>query len=159
MIVTQYDRLDGFHALDFDTSVTLLLQASIRVLVSPLWRPKVCHIAMRRPDLGQHEDVPTLAAVGHHVVAGVPLEILKDCQQEDHSGGACGGCHRAVIQHGVPECGQLNRFDAGHGTSGRGSFDPSTNSGLRSPSRVSCLAVSRRICGLNKCAHLLKQKK
>ena len=54
-----------------DTFVTLFLQASVWVFMSPLRMPKVCHIAMRRPVLGQHEDVSAFVAAGDNLIVGL----------------------------------------------------------------------------------------
>ena len=94
--------------MGFDALVALFLQASVWIFVSSLWMPKVCHIAMPRPVLGQHEDVPAIVAAGNNLVDGMPLEIHGASRQESGTGGTCCGCNHAVIQHGVPKLGQLN---------------------------------------------------
>ena len=103
----QHDRPDGNLSMGFDAPVALFLQASVWYFVSTLWMPKVCHVAMRRPVLGQHEDVSAFVAVGNHLVDGMPLEVHWASRQESDTNGACSGWNCADIQHGVPKLGRL----------------------------------------------------
>ena len=94
--------------MDFSTPVTLLLQANVRDFVSPLRRPKVGHIAMRRPVLGEHEDVSAYVAFGDNLVDGMLMDVYRAFRQEGDSDCTYSGCYLATIQHGIPKYGQLN---------------------------------------------------
>ena len=92
----------------FGQHAAVFLQTGIWGFVPGMRRPTGGCFTISRTCLGQHEDVPTLVAIGNYFVVGMPLEVNGACRQKSDTDCTCSGCSHASIQYGVPKLGQLN---------------------------------------------------